>query len=371
MLLSLRKKEVSMGLKIGNLELYMGPSELGAPDNLEEVIVRFIDGARKRLDVAVQELESVSIAEALIRARQRRVVVRVVIEWDYLSVTRAISAPFEPGGTNESNRGIHDALLRANARVHTDYNPHIFHQKFVVRDISDDDAAVLTGSTNFTPTGVSQNLNHVVIIRDKAVARVYWREFKEIMQGHFGKLNEGHDPVPPDVPVSGVRVKVLFAPDHNPEMEIMKQMAKARERIDFAIFTFSESSGIDDTMIALVRTGAIKIRGAMDGPTARQKWSAAWDIAAAGGELYSVPHKAPLNKLHHKLMVLDGQVIIAGSFNYTGPATRLNDENIIILGDLGENEPAAVAKQRRLGQYALKEIDRIIREHGQPFESPG
>ena len=66
-----------------------------------------------------------------------------------------------------------------------------------------------------------------------------------------------------------------------------------------------------------------------------------------------MPHKAPLNKLHHKLMVIDGQVIIAGSFNYTGPATRLNDENVIILGDLGEAEPAAVAKQRRLPAAGL------------------
>ena len=51
------------------------------------------------------------------------------------------------------------------------------------------------------------------------------------------------------VVVSSVSVRVLFAPDHNPEMEIMKQMLKARERIDFAIFTFPKSSGIDDTMI--------------------------------------------------------------------------------------------------------------------------
>jgi len=47
-------------------------------------------------------------------------------------------------------------------------------------------------------------------------------------------------------------------------------------------------------------------------------------------------------------MVINGQVIIAGVFDYTGPATCLNDENVIILGDLGEAEPAAVAKQRRL-----------------------
>ena len=47
-----------MSIKEGNIELHMGPSQLGAPDNLQDVIVGFIDGAKKRLDVAVQELES-------------------------------------------------------------------------------------------------------------------------------------------------------------------------------------------------------------------------------------------------------------------------------------------------------------------------
>jgi hypothetical protein len=35
-------------------------------------------------------------------------------------------------------------------------------------------------------------------------------------------------------------------------MEIMKQMLKAKTSIDFAMFTFAQSSGIDDTMFRLV-----------------------------------------------------------------------------------------------------------------------
>ena len=51
----------------------------------------------------------------------------------------------------------------------------------------------------------------------------------------------------------------------------MKQMQKAKRRIDFAIFTFSQSSGIDDTMITLTGAGR-KIRGALDGQAANQRW---------------------------------------------------------------------------------------------------
>nr|MDJ0970734.1 phospholipase D-like domain-containing protein [Kiloniellales bacterium] len=72
---------------------------------------------------------------------------------------------------------------------------------------------------------------------------------------------------------------------------------------------------------------------------------------------------ATVGKLHHKLMVIDGQVIVAGSFNYTGPATRLNDENIIVIGDLEAGNATSIDRQRRLGGFALAEIDRIIADH--------
>ncbi len=77
-----------------------------------------------------------------------------------------------------------------------------------------------------------------------------------------------------------------------------------------------------------------------------------------------MPGKGKLRKLHHKLMVIDGQVVVAGSFNYTGPANRLNDENIIILGDLESSDHASIAAQKKLAAYALKELDRIRKTYG-------
>ena len=351
-----------MPQKIGNIELYMGPKEVGGPDDLKKVVIDFIDGATKRLDIAVQELDSLDIANAVIRARQRKIVVRLVLEGDYLTVKRLLNMPFELKGQNETNRQIHDAILRSAINVKSDYNPKIFHQKFIIRDGN----ALLTGSTNLTDTGTSANLNHIIVINDVKIAKIYRKEFKEIQQGQFGKLNEGHDPSPEDVVVSDVPIRVLFAPDHSPETEIMKQMLKAKKRIDFAIFTFAKSSGIDDTMIAL-RNAGLKIRGALDGKQANQKWAATHPIHKAGVGLFRIPTQGKLRKLHHKLMVIDQQVVIAGSFNYTGPANRLNDENIIILGDLESTKDASIAKQKRLASYALEEIERIIQSFGQPI----
>ena len=39
-------------------------------------------------------------------------------------------------------------------------------------------------------------------------------------------------------------------------------------------------------------------------------------------------------RLHHKLMVIDEAIVVAGSFNYTEPANEFNDENIFVVEPL-------------------------------------
>jgi phosphatidylserine/phosphatidylglycerophosphate/cardiolipin synthase-like enzyme len=337
----------------------MGPQQVAAPDDLEKAIVDFIDGASKSLDIAVQELDNWNIARAIVRAKQRKVRVRLILELDYLRSKSTQLDPYKAGGALKENREIHNTVLRAAIQVHSDFNTNIFHQKFIVRD----GEWLLTGSTNFTGTGTSKNLNHLIVIHDKKLTAQYAREFRELQKGRFGKYSVEHAAKPKNLTVSGLPMKVLFAPDHNPEMEIMKWMAKATKRIDFAIFTFAKSSGIDDQMIARVK-GGIKVRGALDGRAANQKWAATHPITKAGCEVYRVPSGGKLGKLHHKLMVIDRQVLIIGSFNFTGPATNLNDENIIVIGDLESTNKVSIKNQKKLAQYALTEIDRIIATFG-------
>lgn len=134
------------------IDAFVGPRELGASDDLEQVVVDFIGGARESLDIAVQELDSEPIAQAILDARFRGVDVRMVLEQDYLRtaklprVTARAGEPEadarhrvqwepEPGTRSlEPNRRIVAALLRCNVDVKADYNPAIFHQKFAVRD---------------------------------------------------------------------------------------------------------------------------------------------------------------------------------------------------------------------------------------------
>lgn len=353
-----------MPVSVGGLTLHLGGP--GAADDLGAAIVAFCDAATETLDVAVQELDDRTIAGAILRARMRNLRVRVALEGMYLSERTAAVDPFFPGGSYEDNRQIHSALLRARVPVIVDLNPETFHQKFAVRDRDvDGHAAVLAGSANFTTTDTTVNLNHVITLGGRRAAATYAAEFDELWTGTFGAVRERHEPQPAVLRLDGVRVKVLFAPDHAPEMELMKQMLKARERVEFAIFTFTRTSGVDDTMIAL-HPPSIPVRGILDRGQGNQSWAATDDLNAAGIDLHLLAPGAPVRKLHHKLMVIDRRVIIAGSFNYTDPANRLNDENLLVIGDLETTDPVEDQAQRRLAEAAATEIDRIIATYGQP-----
>jgi phosphatidylserine/phosphatidylglycerophosphate/cardiolipin synthase-like enzyme len=362
-------------LKVGGIELFMGPAVLGAPDDLDVAVREFVGDAKHTLLVAVQEIDSEPIAESLLEASRRGVTVRVILEGDYLLEEKARPQPWDlapPATSHEGNRRILNALLRARIDVISDLNPRIFHQKFVVRDPGRTTAAVLTGSTNFTLTDTGKatggtNLNHLVALHGASAVDQYQAEFERLRSGTFGDLHERVEPRPREFILGGMRVKPLFAPRHGPEMEVMKQMLKARESIDFAMFTFSNSSGIDDTMLRLAQAvPKVRMRGVLDRGQGLRDWAPTRALEAAGVELFVNALGNGVRKIHHKLMVIDSKLVIAGSFNYTEPATIFNDENIVVLGDLESTSTTATTNQEKVAGYALAEIERIIAELAEP-----
>jgi phosphatidylserine/phosphatidylglycerophosphate/cardiolipin synthase-like enzyme len=380
----------------GKIEAYVGPRELGAADDLEAVIADFVAGARSTLDIAVQELDSEPIAQAILDARWRGVSVNLFLEQDYLrsplKTKKGVPVAPKPKagetlqdalrraqwGSDDSelaaNRRILAALLRSDVEVKGDFNPNIFHQKFALRDYRGGKAtkpgnpALLTGSANFTTTDTHRNLNHVFVFNAARVCREYANEFDQLRLGRFGR--EIHGDVPKLFDLGGVPAKVLFSPEHAPELEIMKQMLKGTQEVYFAIFTFAGSSGIDDTMVALARSG-MQICGVVDRGQASHGWAAPKTMNHPNIALHQPTKASGVRKLHHKLMVIDERVVVAGSFNYTQPANDYNDENIFVLGSVfRETHGIAVAADPTgdLARHMKAEIERIVRDLSEPYK---
>jgi phosphatidylserine/phosphatidylglycerophosphate/cardiolipin synthase-like enzyme len=372
----------------GKIEVYVGPRELDAEHDLEAVIVAFIEGAVETLDIAIQELDSKVIAQAILDARWRGVNVRMFVEQDYLRTDQtALIAVVPKAGESEAqarermqwgddedelgpNREIFSALLRSDIEIHGDFNKKIFHQKFVLRDFrgkSLPTSALLTGSANFTTTDTHKNLNHVFVFNDHRICREYRREVEELQRGSFGR--NAHGPVPRTIGLAGVPVKVLFAPDHTPELELIKQMLRAKKRVEFAIFTFSGSSGIDDAMAILVAAGR-RVRGVMDAGQGRQWWSAMKWLSGEKIEVFLPRRDSGVRKLHHKLMVIDDATVVAGSMNYTSPANEYNDENLFVVGSPYDMEEDVVVDHDEcaaIAGYMRGEVERIIADLSAPY----
>lgn len=68
-------------------------------------------------------------------------------------------------------------------------------------------------------------------------------------------------------------------------------------------------------------------------------------------------------------MVIDGRLVMAGSFNCTAPATTLNDENIVVLGDLEEEDPVAEAAQQQQATFGSPRSNASSPISGCPYSS--
>lgn len=337
-----------------------GPESRGAPHNLETELLGFLDGACCSLDILVQEWDNRVLAgRAIERARglttsAKRVKVRAVLESDYL-VARPESGEREPDGTEgsgalppdsiEPNRLIMLDFWRAGIDARLDYNPAIFHHKFIVRDYGKPTEAVWTGSMNFTETDARLNLNNAVILTEPDAVKAYRDKFREAWSGAFGKRVRKSVRSPEPFPSEGGgSMRVMFTPNDDLESELVRLIGRAEKEIRFAIFTFSGSSALVEALLEARRRG-VKCYGVFDGGQASQSWSPDEQLESAGCKIVRIP---PPGKVHHKFLVVDGRWLSTGSFNFTRPANEANDENAVLT-----DSPALV-------EAALREHNRMM-----------
>jgi len=274
-------------------------------------LVALIDSAQESVDVAAYDLDLSSVAEALIRAQTDGVRVRVV--------------------TDGSNAGAEAVARLRQARVPIVARPDkgwgIMHNKFVVVD----GIWVWTGSWNLTENGTYRNNNNAVLIASRALAEDYTAEFEEMFAGLFGPSSPAETPYPLiDIAGQGraVQVEVYFAPEDGAADRLLQLLASAQTSVRFLAFQFT-SSPIADALVDLAGEG-IAVQGVVEARSAGSPYSQ-YDRLRAGG-VAVVPDGNPYI-MHHKVLIIDDQTVVLGSYNFTASADEDNDENLLIIHD--------------------------------------
>lgn len=274
-------------------------------------LVALIDSAQERVDVAAYELDLESLADALVRAHQAGVQVRLV--------------------TDESNAGevavtrLRQAGVAVTARPDTGWG--IMHNKFVVVD----GQWVWTGSWNLTYNCTYRNNNNAIVIASRALALDYTTEFEELFAGQFGSASPANTPHPRlrfERAGQSAEVEVYFAPEDNVEARLLQTLTSARTSVRFMAFIFT-SDRLADALIELAGRG-VSVQGVIESRSFSDPFSQHERLRAGGVNVFE---DGNLYIMHHKVMIIDDQIVVMGSYNFTASANEQNDENLLIIHD--------------------------------------
>ena len=280
----------------------LATQETGGPDG---PLAAAIDSARLSVDVAIYSLSLNSIRDALLRAHDRGVQVRMVMESDNL------------------DRSDPQKLKDAGIPILGDRREGLMHDKFVVIDNTD----VWMGSMNFTDSGTYADNNNLIRIHSVEMAENYTNEFEEMfVDDKFGPDVVADTPNP-RVTIDGTPIDVYFAPDDNVQASLLDLINNARESIYFMAFSFT--ADLLGEAVRLSAEDGLVVAGVMETDQVKSNIGTEFDLFSQAG--LDVFRDGNEGQMHHKVMIIDESIVFFGSYNFTASAETKNDENLIVI----------------------------------------
>ena len=119
---------------------------------------------------------------------------------------------------------------------------------------------------------------------------------------------------------------VYFSPNGGAEDAIVDAIDRAKHTIDIAIYTFT-SRPIARALLEAMDAG-VKVRIVMDREQSRDRYSKYRYLKKRGVPIEL--HRGD-GLMHNKFAVIDTQIVITGSFNWTASAELYNYENLLVI----------------------------------------
>ena len=199
------------------------------------------------------------------------------------------------------------------------------HDKFVVIDKSE----VWLGSMNFTDSGAYDDNNNMMRIVSTKIAENYVLEFSEMFdEGLFGPNTRAETPNP-SITIDGTQVDTYFSPDDGVINQLASVLRSAEESIYFLAFSFTsnelgnivrEKDAAGLTVLGVMEEEQVSSNQGTEYDPFKQ---ANLDVRIDGNE----------GQMHHKVFIIDGKIVVMGSYNFSQSAEERNDENILIVYD--------------------------------------
>ena len=319
---------------LAGMDIFFQSERAGIRGDLAHQLAGFIAATRETLDCAIYDLRHPTVLDTLARVAHSGK--RLRIAYDAGKQRRGgPRADPKPSGTAEAIQAA--GLADFATPVHA--GRFLMHDKFLVRDGD----AVWTGSANFTRGGLELQDNNCLAIHSRELAQAYASTFDGLLTPPHSHtmtnrvLTPRRRPAPAaSIGVGDASLTPLFEPAAGEDVEtaIVAGLQRAR-RVRLLTFLISDPgilqvlSRFRDRPRADIR-GVYDPNGMRDGMRGKDP-SLFWFLhdrrfVAAPSHRFDPTREQDF--MHNKVMILDDQVVLTGSYNFSESAES-NDENAL------------------------------------------
>ena len=279
---------------------------------IDQRLVVLYDSAQRTLDVAVYDFDLANVADAMARAKARGVRVRMYTDSDTVA------------SKDEKVRAALQTVRKAGIAIGEDKRQSIMHHKFSVVD----GEWVATGSMNYTDGDAYRLNNWTGIFHSRDLAAAYTFEFEQLIAGKTGSERDKARSRA-SFTIGGTPVQLCFSPRGSCASLIVDTVKReAKTSIYFLAFSFTHDA-IGASIIDKAKAG-LRVSGVFERTGSQTAFSEYPKMKKQGLDVYLDGNPYAM---HHKVIVLDERVVVAGSFNFSNNADQDNDENLLIVDD--------------------------------------
>lgn len=307
----------------------------GVDKKIDGELIALMEEAEQSIDIAVYNLGRDSIIQALIRANDRGVRVRLV------------------GDIDEAFTSGYQKILRTDIDISIGNTSGIQHNKFAIID----NRFLFAGTGNITNSGFLLNNNNFLIIEHPGLAQRYTEEFEQMHSGLYASKKSPQDNRNSFM-VGDVRVDSWFSPHEGEKAmdAIIEAVNNAKKSVHYMIFAHTHDE-LTSAKIRAAQRGVV-VKGIHDttfvsgvSEEAPRLWAARFEDDDALSQNAKGPivrrdgneHTAIVGnpghggKLHCKTIIVDAgtddAIVFTGSFNWSNNAINNNDENLLAIYD--------------------------------------
>ncbi|HEX7783266.1 MAG TPA: phospholipase D-like domain-containing protein [Sphingobium sp.] len=252
-------------------------------------------------------------------------------------------------------------------------NKGLGHNKFLIRADATGPQAVWTGSTNWSTTGLCTQINNGLLVADAGLATIYKEQWDLLAKASpptmtpaaFSTELKASNDEPKTLKVQGIDVAVRFTPttDRSDMRDLADLINGAKSSIHFLMFT-PGNDGLQDLCAARANEKDMYVKGVVstlpNAENLRNDSVLTVDLVSSDHSFkpdhYSVvqpqgaeglgPWIAEVTRstflatvghaiVHAKVLLIDGlsanPILVTGSHNFSGNASKQNDENYVII----------------------------------------